>query len=78
MSNNTTGTTQRAPMGERLRALRLKRRWSMDQLSRKSGVSKSVIGTTERGQHDPSLFSAVCLADALGVTLDYLVNGKTQ
>lgn len=64
------------PLGVRLQALRLERGWSMGKLAAKAGLSVSAVKTAERGTHEPTLFTAICLADALGVTLDYLTTGR--
>lgn len=64
------------PMGRRLRDLRKAKGWSQEKLAEKSGISIKAIQTAERSTHDPSLFSVICIADALGCSLDYLVLGK--
>lgn len=63
-------------MGVRLQALRMEKGWTQEKLAEKSGVSVSTIKNVEHGVRDPSLFSAICLADALGVSLDFLVLGR--
>jgi transcriptional regulator with XRE-family HTH domain len=40
------------------------------------GVSINSIGLYERGLVEPSFFIATCLADALGVSLDWLAGRK--
>lgn len=64
------------PMGRRLRDLRKAKGWSQEKLAEKSGISVKAIQNAERDTHDPSLFSVICIADALGCSLDYLVLGK--
>lgn len=64
------------PMGRRLRDLRKAKGWSQEKLAEEAGLSVKAIQTTERSTHDPSLFSVICLADALGCSLDYLVMGR--
>ncbi len=64
------------PMGRRLRDLRKAKGWSQEKLAEKSGLSVKAIQTAERDTHDPSLFSVICIADALGCSLDYLVLGR--
>ena len=71
-----SGKEPPTPMGRRLRDLRKEKGWSQEKLAEESGVSIKAIRTTERSTHDPSLFSAICLADALGCSLDYLVLGR--
>ena len=57
----------------RLLALRKKRGWSQPALGKKVGTSGAIIGRYERGEIAPSIAVARKLAEALDVTLDYLV-----
>src|ERR1041385_849753 len=54
-------------------ALRDKKGWSQTDLAEKSGVSRVMIGKYERGEAIPSIDAAKKIADALEVSLDYLV-----
>lgn len=65
-----------SPLGRRVYELREEKGWTLEVLAEKSGLCAHTISTTERGTREPSLFTAICLADALGVTLDYLVLGR--
>lgn len=64
--------------GERLFWLRFKKHWTQAQLAERVGVSISRISEYEQNRTEPRLFTAVCLADVLGVSLDYLATGRTQ
>ena len=44
-----------------------------DSLGKVVGTSGDIIGTYERGENIPSIEVAAKIADALGVTLDYLI-----
>lgn len=46
---------------------------SQTELAEKSGVSRVMIGKYERGEAMPSIDAAKKIADALEVSLDYLV-----
>ena len=46
---------------------------SQTELAEASGVSREMIGRYERGQAVPSVDAAKKIADAFGVSLDYLV-----
>lgn len=46
--------------------------WSQAGLANKSQVSREMIGKYERGRAVPSVDAAKKIADALGVTIDYL------
>jgi len=54
-------------------ALRKDKGWSQSELAKQTGVSQVMIGKYERGDATPSLDVAKKIADALEVSLDYLV-----
>ena len=62
--------------GERLRMIREKAGLSQEELAKKIGIHRNSIGGYERDVNEPSLFMLCCLADALGVSTDYLVGRK--
>ena len=62
--------------GERIQALRKKNKWSQDDLAKKVGTSAPIIGRYERSEIKPSIDTAKNIADALGVTIDYLIGGS--
>jgi len=53
--------------------LRKQKSWSQIDLANESGVSREMIGKYERGIAIPSLEAAKKIADAFGVSLDFLV-----
>lgn len=53
--------------------LREDRNWSQTDLADNSGVSRVMIGKYERGEASPSIEAAKKIADAFGVSMDYLV-----
>ncbi|GCC53714.1 XRE family transcriptional regulator [Chryseotalea sanaruensis] len=59
--------------GKIIAALRDKKGLSQTELADKSGVSRVMIGKYERGDAIPSIDAAKKIADALEVSLDYLV-----
>jgi transcriptional regulator with XRE-family HTH domain len=59
--------------GKIIADLRDKLAWSQTDLADKSGVSRVMIGKYERGEAVPSIDAAKRIADALEVSLDYLV-----
>lgn len=59
--------------GKIIAALRDKKGFSQTELADKSGVSRVMIGKYERGEAMPSIDAAKKIADALEVSLDYLV-----
>ncbi|MFN0185057.1 MAG: helix-turn-helix domain-containing protein [Aquabacterium sp.] len=60
-------------IGERLAALRDRQALSLDDLSRRAGVSKSMLSQIERAQANPTVAVVWRLAQALGVALSDLL-----
>ncbi len=63
--------------GDRLSELRKNKKMSQDEIAKKIGVHAPVIGRYERSEVKPSIEVAVKIAEALNVSLDYLV-GSTD
>lgn len=59
--------------GLRLAMLRKERKISQTELAKKVGIHPNVLGRYEREEATPSIDIATRLADALNVSLDYLV-----
>jgi len=59
--------------GKRMAALRKERKLTQDELAKLLSTSISVIGRYERDEMTPSIETAKKLADALDISLDYLV-----
>lgn len=53
----------------RLRALRLGRGWTLDELARRAGLSKSYLSRLEDGERQPSIAALLSLAQAHGLPL---------
>ena len=51
----------------------MKKNWSQTDLAKESNVSREMIGKYEREDATPSIEAAKKIADAFGVSLDYLV-----
>ena len=77
---STAARRRRRPRRETLETLsanireyRTLRRLSQDELAAAASLNRSYVGDLERCQHNPSLSTLECLADALGVsTVDLL------
>lgn len=65
-------------IGSIITTLRDKNGFSQSDLADKSEVSRVMIGKNERGEAIPSVDAAKKIADALGVSLDYLVGETNQ
>lgn len=63
--------------GKAMRTARQEKGLTMQELADKSGVSMWSIHDYERHNHEPRLYNLVCLADALGVTLDEYIGRET-
>jgi len=63
-------------LGWRIHELRKERGWSQPDLGRKVGTSGAIIGRYERAEITPSADVARRLAEAFGVTLDFLTSDK--
>jgi transcriptional regulator with XRE-family HTH domain len=62
-----------AAVGQRLKALRLRRQTTLAELSASTGISVSTLSRLESGQRRPNLEQLLPLARAHGVPLDDLV-----
>ncbi|MEG0741200.1 MAG: helix-turn-helix transcriptional regulator [Clostridia bacterium] len=63
-------------LGRRVRRQRTARGWTQDELAERVNVSTSFVGHIEKGSRKASLETLVSLANALNVSLDYLVAGS--
>ena len=52
----------RKALGQRVRALRAKRKWSQEDLAHESGLARSFTGAIERGEKDLRLSTLIKLA----------------
>ena len=60
-------------LGQHIRTCRQDNRMRQEDLAEKVGVSANYIGMVERGEKMPSLETFVRLANALGVSADWLL-----
>lgn len=74
--DDKTGLLSRA-IGARVRQERTGRGWTLDELSRASGVSRRMVVTVEQGAANPSIGVLLRISDALGVGLPALVDAPT-
>lgn len=58
----------------KLKRLRMERKWSQNELSRRSGVSQSFINDLEAGTKQPTVKTLSKLAKALGVSISELLD----
>ncbi|MFZ5546326.1 MAG: helix-turn-helix domain-containing protein [Pseudomonadota bacterium] len=62
-----------AVIARRLKELRCTRGWSLEDLARRSGVSRAMISRIERQDSSPTAGLLARLCDALGITLSTLM-----
>ncbi|MET3579413.1 transcriptional regulator with XRE-family HTH domain [Mesorhizobium robiniae] len=60
-------------IGRRIRSERALRDWSLAELADRSGVSKAMLSTIERGKTSPTATLLVRIAAAFGMTLSTLI-----
>jgi transcriptional regulator with XRE-family HTH domain len=70
--SNDPGAVSEA-IARNVRQLRAARRWTLEQLAMRSGVSKGMVVQIERGATNPSIATLCRLANAFGVTVPRLV-----
>lgn len=63
-------------VGRRIKAIRIDRGYTQDELASKSGVSSSQIARYERGESLPSFSAAYAIAKTLNCSLDVLYARK--
>lgn len=73
--NDIADLAQPPQVGEALAQLRARRQLTLDELSRRAGVSKSMLSQIERNQANPTVAVVWRLATALGVELSELLEG---
>lgn len=66
------------PVGARLALLRNRHQLSLDELSRRAGVSKSMLSQIERAQANPTVAVVWRLAHALGVPIGDLLGAPAE
>lgn len=65
-------TTVRKHLGNRVRTLREKRKWSQEELAHQSGLARSFTGAIERGEKDLRLTTLVKLANTFAIPVGQL------
>jgi transcriptional regulator with XRE-family HTH domain len=59
--------------GQRVRALRLKRDWTQEQLAERADLNAVQVSHIERGANEPKLTTILRLARAFGITAGELL-----
>lgn len=64
-------------LGDRIKEARERNGWTQDKLADETNLSKSFISEVENDKRVPSADNVLKIANALGVSLDYLMKGET-
>src|SRR6266480_888425 len=62
--------------GDRIREAREAKGWTQEDLAAKAGISKGFLSDVENNKRNVSAENALKIADALGVSLDFLMRGE--
>jgi transcriptional regulator with XRE-family HTH domain len=62
-------------LGDAIRAKRLEKGWSQEELSFESGLHRTYIGAVERGEKNLTVKNLVRIAHSLGVQASVLMTG---
>ena len=65
---------QRTELGSRIRRLRESRNLGQEAFADIAGIHRNHVGLLERGKIDPRLSTLSRVADALGVTISFLLS----
>lgn len=67
-------TLVKANFGSRVRALRMEKKLSQEDLGDLTGLDRTYIGSVERGERNVSLINIYKFADGLGVSVAELLS----
>ncbi len=73
-----TGIPDPPAIGQNIRKERKKQRLSLDELSRRSGVSKAMLSQIEAGKANPTVATAWKIAYALGLDFNAMLKGREE
>lgn len=65
-------------IGENIKNLRIKRKFTQTELAEKIGISRSYLSDVENNRNSPSMKTVESLAEKLGVSNACLVTGKKE
>ena len=77
MKRNQAADSMDKRLCDRLRELRRKKGWTLEQTSAACGVSRSMLSEIERGNANPTLAVAYRIAQAFGMSLGELVDAPS-
>ena len=78
MSSPTEKPTSELALGQRIRTLRLAKGWTLEQVSRASGLARSTISKIENAQMSPTYDALIKLASGFGIDLSELFSAPNE
>lgn len=60
-------------IGKRIKAVRTRKKWTLEQLARRTGFTRGYLSRIEKSKKSPPLSTLGIIARALGVTISYLL-----
>lgn len=67
-----------AVIGDRIHQLREEKKWTLEQLSKATGISKGFLSDVENDRKNISSQVLLKVANALGASVDYLLRGQVS
>lgn len=67
-----------ATTGDRIRHIREKKKMTQDQLAEAAGISKGFLSDVENNKRNISSQALLRIANALGASVDYLLQGESK
>lgn len=78
MSESGDGDDLDRRLGQRLKAARLARSWTLDDLAECTGVSRAMVSRIERGESSPTATLLMKLTTGLGISLSSLFSDRAN
>ncbi len=75
LRNRRGATSLGLRFGERVRAVRQRKAWSLEELAERAGMHVTYLSSIERGHRNPTLNVIGSLASALSLSLSELLTG---
>lgn len=65
-------------IGSKIKAARVEKKFTQEQVAEVLGVSRQTISNWENGKSYPDIISVIKMSDCYGVSLDYLLKGEDK
>jgi transcriptional regulator with XRE-family HTH domain len=64
--------------GERVRALRKRKKWSLEEFAERAGMHVTYLSSIERGYRNPTLNVMAAISAAFNISLSLLLKGISE